>query len=108
MSNLYVRETFENADKEAVFGESGMYETFTGNKGELYRSLQREYGRCEGFMYLGNENDGQVRRIGWVFISRQKYTDSPETYLRRVWVEVFRKVGEHTILFDVGNPIVTR
>ena len=82
--NLYVQETFVNATEGHRIGESDVYETFTDNTGELYRAMQREYGRCISKVYIDAE--GGPKAIGWVFQGRDKYEDTGEVYLREVWV----------------------
>lgn len=52
--------------------------------GEVFRRLRAEYGRCTGAVYVDGP-DGKARRVGWVFVSKQRYDDSPEFYLREVW-----------------------
>ena len=53
--------------------------------GELYRMGLREYGRCTGRVYVDRAG-GPPRAIGWVFESRQRYTDTDRPYLRGAWV----------------------
>jgi len=86
---LYAQETYRNASENYIIGESDVQETFTENVGELYRSCRAEYGRCTGRVYV----DGRVepRAIGWVFLKRVQYDDSPETYLQEVWVTVHKQ-----------------
>ena len=83
---LYVQESFVNATEGYRFGDSDVYETFTDDPGELYRTMQREYGRCISKIYVGRP--GGPIAVGWVFVKRNKYEDSDETYLREVWVTV--------------------
>ena len=83
MTNFYVEENWINATKGHRTGNSDVYETFTDNRGELYRAMQREYGRCTGKVYV---DDGQP--IGWVFQKRQQYDDCQETFLLETWVTV--------------------
>ena len=64
-----------------VIGDSDLYEPYTDNIGDLFLSLQREYGRCVSKVYIG---DGDP--IGWVFQKRTKYTDCDKTYLAETWV----------------------
>lgn len=82
--NLWICESFVNATEGHRFGDSEVYETFTGDSGELFRFLRREYGRCTGKVHVDTE-DG-TKAVGWVFESRLKYEDVDETYLREVWV----------------------
>lgn len=84
---IYIRETYVNLDKGWRFGESDVYETDFDDKGKLYRSLVREYGRCTGKMYVDLKG-GRTIEAGWVFVKRMQYDDSNETYLREVWVSL--------------------
>lgn len=86
MTNLYAQEEFVNLTKGHRFGSSDPYETFTDDKGELFRAMQSEYGRCTGKVYV--DTDKGAKPVGWVFVSRQPYDDCDETYLREVWVTV--------------------
>jgi len=84
---LYVQESFVNATKGYRFGDTDVTETDCETSGELYRIMQREYGRCDSKIYI-NGDDGPIP-VGWVFIKRVEYEDSSETYLREVWVTVY-------------------
>ena len=89
MSNIYVHETYINKDKNAIFGDSGdqPYESFTDSIGRLFRSCQREYGRCTSAMY--NDSVAGTTRIGWVFEKRMAYEDdAKDFYMREVWVSL--------------------
>jgi hypothetical protein len=88
--SLYVQESFVNKTEGYRFGDSDVYETQFDTAGEIYRHAQREYGRCTGKAYVDVE-DGEPIPVGWVFLSRVKYEDVNETYLREVWVTVFDK-----------------
>ena len=72
-----------------------MYETFTDSVGELYRAMRREYGRCEGRVY--RDTADSTKAIGWVFVKRMQYEDSPDTYLRRVWVTLHDAPATRTV-----------
>jgi hypothetical protein len=93
---MTISETYINLDKGYRFGDSGKYEAFTDDKGELYRSCQKEYGRCVSKVYIDppynafSENP-QPREVGWVFVKWMQYEDArgpKETYLREVWVTI--------------------
>ena len=98
MSNLWAQETTVSERDDGflvTLGESEVYETFTEDRGELFRSSQRAYGRCTGNMY--NDSDGKTAKVGWVFQSRRPYEDDPtKSSLIETWVSV------HT-----GPPTVT-
>lgn len=91
--NIFMSETFINKDKNARFGESGIYESFTDDKGKLFKSLQREYGRCVSRVYV-DRADGPPKAIGWVFEKRMQYEDARTNgadsyYVREVWVTLY-------------------
>jgi hypothetical protein len=44
-------------------------------------------GRCESKMYRTTKRCEAIR-IGWVFVKRDTYTDTGETYLREDWYRV--------------------
>lgn len=88
MNNLFIKETYVNATENYIIGDSdGYFESFTADKGELYRDLVSEYGRCTGKVYV-DLPEGKAKEVGWVFIKRMKYEDANETYLREVWVTI--------------------
>lgn len=89
---LYVNETFINATKGWVIGVNEEVETSAESTGELFRSMRDEYGKCVSKLYIDTA-DGHPRQIGWVFESRQRYTDAhrgdrESSYIREVCVEV--------------------
>ena len=88
MKNLWIIEQHFSVDQNGTrygLGDTEWYETFTDNKGELFRSLQKEHGRA-GKMYIDTE-DGP-KQIGWVFKKRRRYADCFDTYIHEVWVSV--------------------
>jgi hypothetical protein len=86
---IQIRETYINATKGWGIGESDWYEPYTDNRGDLFRAMRKEYGRCISTMYMDHPIEpGIVLKIGWVFQGRDQYQDSKETYLREVWVQV--------------------
>lgn len=58
----------------------------TPDFGAIYRSAQSEYGRCQSSVYV--DTAAGVKRVGWFFVSRQRYDDSTGSYLRGAWVTV--------------------
>lgn len=92
--SLQIRETYVNQTKGYHLADwTPWYEPFTDNKGKLFRSLQREYGRCGSKMYIDTRN-GETRTCGWVFTKKQQYGDTgrygrpAEFYIQETWVEV--------------------
>lgn len=88
-----VAESYVNATTETRFGDSGWQEAWTDDPGAIYRSAQREFGRCVSHVY--QEFGGVVYAVGWVFQGRDTYDDyrsglrpgrGDSTYLREVWV----------------------
>ena len=98
MRNLLLNEKWFNINRGIYIGESGSYESYTDNKGELFRSLQRSFGRCIGKMYIDIEDGGAIE-VGYVFNKKLKYTDCNEYYIQETWVELFEseRVENHTL-----------
>lgn len=102
ISESYVQIKNINTDEERRYriGDVEPYETFTDNIGRLFRSLQREYGRCVSSMYVDLPN-GEIKRIGWVFRKREEYSDwRPSSrfdryYVREVWIALHDSLPEH-------------
>jgi len=90
---LFARETYVNATKGCMYGDSGVFETHTDDVGKLFKSFQRVYGRCISSIYRDTPDGGRTRH-GWVFQGKAEYDDWPRFrhgdrhYLREVWVEL--------------------
>ncbi len=91
-----IQETFvERKDDEHsyIIGESEWYEPFTSDRGRLFRSLQKEYGRCVSKQYC-DDKAGRTHTTGWVFERREQYEDTgrygrpAQYYTREVWVSI--------------------
>jgi hypothetical protein len=97
-NNILINESWTNATEGYRTGESGVYETFTNDKGELYKLLVREYGRCISKVYIDSlEESGDHKAIGWVFEKRVKYDDCNKTYLLETWVTLHKSEPVKTI-----------
>lgn len=86
---MFVSEVYLNATEEHLMWESGVYEAYTNDIGQLYRGYQKDYGRCISKIYVYIDPDNQSQPVGWVFQSRAYYNgpDEPDgDYLREVWV----------------------
>ena len=100
MPNLWINEEYVNRSKGWFFGETGPYETChsTEERDKLFLSLQRQYGRCQGKMYV-DRKDGSTLQIGWVFEKQTHYENTHEPYLQETWITVWsippQKVPEH-------------
>jgi len=103
MSNLlFVQETYVNSTEGHMIGESDWYETYTDDRGKLFRDMQREYGRCVSKMYV--DQGSNVTQTGWVFEKIMGYEDKPEKkYTREVWVRVSTTPVERHVSFDSPN-----
>ena len=84
---LWVSETGVNATEGYQWGDSGPYETFTADLGELFRAMRREYGRCVSRIYVDQEGSAPIA-VGWVFQKRAKYEDTGKPYLQETWITV--------------------
>jgi hypothetical protein len=96
MRELLINETWVNATAVGIVGESGVYETAYTKKGELFRELQKLYGRCVSKLYIERPN-GKSRAIGWVFEKRQQYEDCPDTYMAECWVEIHKRLPKTSV-----------
>ncbi len=84
---LQVREQFVDLTRGCRTGDSDWYETWTNNIGRLFKSLQKEHGRCRGRIYQDTP-DGSADPIGWVFEKVGRYSDTGEPFRRETWVTV--------------------
>jgi hypothetical protein len=89
---IQIQESFVNLTKGIRYSDTEWYTPYTDNRGQLYRSLVREYGRCTSKVYI-DKTDGPPEAIGWTFVKRVEYDDADRirnkaerTYLREVWV----------------------
>ena len=99
MSNpIWIQETFINASENAQYGETDVYETWTDDKGKLYKDLRSQYGKCTGKVYI-DDQDGNAKAIGYVFQKRQAYDRSKETYLQETWVTLHDAPPTKTVTY---------
>jgi hypothetical protein len=56
-------------------------------KGDLFRMLVGDLGRCVGKVYVDGP-DGSAVPIGWVFQKRAEYGDCKQTYLQESWAVI--------------------
>lgn len=83
MTTYEVQVTLTNEHRGYHFAEFS--ETVEGyTRGEIYRMMQREYGRCTSSVYV--DTDRGTKKTGWYFVSRQRYEDTNEPYLRGAWI----------------------
>lgn len=60
--------------------------------GALYRHGVEEYGRCTGKVYVDTASRGTIH-TGYVFLKRERYEDSNDTYLCETWLSVERVIA---------------
>jgi len=96
---LYIQEEWVNASEGYHLGDSEVYETRFDNIGKLFRSLQREYGRCVSKCYV-DTTEGKTLTIGWVFHKRKRYDDCNKTFLLETWVTLHNGEPVKTITYD--------
>lgn len=93
--NLYIETTGKNKTQNCIFYADEVTETQFNAVGNLFNSLQKEYGKCISKMYIGDHN-----QIGWVFEKRIKYNDCDEYYIQETWVSVLNHEPEITKTYD--------
>lgn len=86
MGNLHIKETYVNRTEGNIVHVTELFKTIHTEVGELYKSLRQDYGKVQK-SYVG-----EGEQIGWVFTKKVPYSDSKETYLQEVWVEVFERL----------------
>lgn len=97
---LYSTEVLTEIDSEGeerIFSEGGEpHECFTDDVGRLFRSCQREYGRCTSRVYV-DRADGSTPAVGWHFEKMREYEDSgrygrPRSYYKQgAWVSLYTR-----------------
>lgn len=90
----YINEYGDTDYSYVLIGEHPVYETGHDTIANLFRSLQKEYGRCTGRVY--HDDHGP---IGWVFIKQEKYEDTNEPYLQETWVSLHDQPPTHTVQY---------
>lgn len=73
-------------EKRMGLGSQDPNETKFDNAGDLYRACQKEFGRCTGFVYVGDPYKHEGKKIGWIFIKR---APNDEPGVQETWVSVF-------------------
>ena len=96
---LYIKETFVNADMNYIIGESEWFEAFTDNLGRLFRSCQKQYGKCISRIYQDTP-DGTADPIGWVFQKHVKYRDCNEYYIQETWVHARYQIDNYAKKYE--------
>lgn len=92
---MLIQEQWIDRTRNVGSGETEPYEAFTDDKGKLYRSCLKEYGRCTGKVYIDTPQGAKA--IGWVFLKRAKYDDCSETFLLETWITLHDQEPTRTI-----------
>ena len=94
---MLIQETRIDRTRNISYGSTDWYEPFTKDKGTLFKTLQKEYGRCTNRVYIDRHlpapDDGTTGAyttttipVGWVFCKNARYEDTKEVYLCETWV----------------------
>jgi hypothetical protein len=102
--NLWIEESLTNEERNCLTYKSEVYESSWDTIKSLFKSLQKEYGRCTGKIYIDIDNGGLVgittMSVGWVFAKKVKYSDCKEYFTQNAWITVHEKEPEtHTKFF---------
>lgn len=96
--NLWIEEVHNDVTVGYCIADIPAYETFTSDRGRLYKSLVGTYGRCVGAMHFESEGGRTVPNIGWVFQKRRRYEDTGRGtgrkavyYIHEVWVTLVHR-----------------
>jgi hypothetical protein len=79
MTNIMIEEVLVNESEGYLIDNTGVYESFTDSRKILFKSLQREYGRCVSKVYADD------KPIGWVFEKTARYEDTGEPFTMSAW-----------------------
>ena len=87
MTNIMIEETLVNESEGYLIGKTGVYESFTDSRKILFKSLQREYGRCVSKVYADD------KPIGWVFEKTVRYEDTEEPFTMSTWAILHTRIS---------------
>ena len=92
----YLQEN-DNGDRYHLHEEVTDLEDTYFDPDNLYRSLQKEFGRCISKVYVDTKEQ-QVMHVGWVFQKRKLFRDEygadprdKGSYLAETWVSLLSK-----------------
>ena len=92
---MFVQETWINKTEGYTSGDSDLYEPFTDNIKQLFKALQREYGKCISKVYVDQDKD--TMPVGWVFEKSKRYDDCKQSYILQTWVTLHQSKPTKTI-----------
>jgi uncharacterized protein (DUF2461 family) len=71
---VLIQETYMDVDRNVRFDQEP-YEAYTDDVSRLFRSLQREHGRCTGRVYISAQQDNARRMVAaWGGEERHDHT----------------------------------
>ena len=82
---MLIEIVYSDSDAESLIGSEEPFEPCTDNLKDLFKSLQKEHGRCTSKMYIDLPN-GKVKHIGYCFKKKIKYDDFKEYFNRIAWI----------------------
>jgi len=100
---IIVSMTFVDATRDLRVGEEGPDDSNCDSVKELFKKVNKEYGKCVSSIFRDIPGTKDVERIGWVFQKRVPYSDIKETYLQEVWVSLHKEMPR-TITFPMTLP----
>ena len=89
---IQTKETYINRTRGCTIGEEEWRDCFFQNGKNLFKSLQKQYGRCESKIYIDVPmGDGTFRTVscGWVFSKYKK----EESFILETWIEL-KEIGD--------------
>lgn len=102
-AQVLVENPGQDNERRSGLGEGEPYQTGYDKLGDLYRSAQKEHGRCVSYV-MQDVIKGTPRsiRVGWVFRKRTKTHSSIETWVT-VWTEPPKRVWQPGTYAKVGG-----
>ena len=99
---MLISESYINTTEGYRFGDSDPYEPWTEDIGQLFKALQKEYGRCVSRVYIDVPDQPTPMPIGWVFRKRMRYEDArtntpKDYYTREVWITLHDRAPEKSV-----------
>lgn len=94
---MYLQETTIHVGENYIINETPVYEAFTDDIGALFKSCQKDFGRCTGKVYV-ETGGGKGHAVGWIFMKREQYTDCKDTFLMETHITLHDKEPEHSVM----------
>jgi len=95
MKKILIEEETVDRKQNAIYYQSGVYETRFDNVKRLFEFCQQEFGRCTSKVYI--DVKGKAMAIGWVFEKTEHYTDTKEPFKAESWITLHRREPKRTV-----------